>query len=45
MCEKQRPKFKINSKVQIRDYNLKRDKRLRQEVVDEEWRIWRVDEN
>lgn len=39
VCEKQRPKFKINSKVQIRD------KRLRQEVVDEERRVWRVDEN
>ena len=45
MCEKQRPKFKINSKVQIRDYNLKKGKRiLKQEVVDEERRVWRVDE-
>ena len=45
MCEKQRPKFKLNSKVQIRDCNLKKGKTiLKQEVVDEERRVWRVHE-
>lgn len=37
--------FKIHGKVQIKEYNLKeRERRVRQEIMDGDRRVWRVDE-